>query len=412
MQTRDHRPWYLRVVAPVLVTVLAGAAGFWLGRQTQPPLPAPAWVPEWLRPAAAPLAAEQRPVRLLPPPATDLSVLRGPTASNVIADECSYFSRVPSRSDHWPWTEHPRRGFYRTIDSLGLRRAALLPAARPWPLVVLTGDSHLDGICSDEEVASAVAERRLRAAAATRGAVVLNAATGFFTFANYLGVAARYLRLAPEAFVVVVYGGNDFGAAVPLERELLGEEELGRSPEYWARLQAAEGLSLAGRSGAPSLWQALNQVASFADRPELAEQSLQLAVEYLTAIGELCAAQGTALLVAYLPPPLDVAPELVAPLYAPLVATLGLDVDDLRGTDRLADGLLERLGAAGVETLDLRPLLRAAQAPLFWVADEHLNVAGQRLVGEALAEALGRRWTDGAPRPAVESGATAQPRGW
>ena len=95
-------------------------------------------------------------------------------------------------------------------------------------------------------------------------------------------------------------------------------------------------------------------------------------------------------MVVYLPPAHDVDPEGIAPLYGPVLQVLGLKIEDVRRTDALADCFLARAGELGVETLDARPVLRASDDVLYWVEDEHLNVAGQRLLGEALAERLAR----------------------
>ena len=39
---------------------------------------------------------------------------------------------------------------------------------------------------------------------------VINNGVGFYCPLNYLGVIKKYLYLAPDIYIVIVYGGNDF----------------------------------------------------------------------------------------------------------------------------------------------------------------------------------------------------------
>lgn len=363
----------------------AGFAGGWNVRAAQDL----GLAPRWLEPAMDLPPAAQRPA-LLPtsPGASALTTLSGASGSSLTHDPASYFRRPDHRvSTSW-WDEHPDGEFTRHSSHLGLRLTGPLPVERPRPLIVLTGDSHMDGVCADHETAAAVAERALAARPATAGARVLNAATGMFTFPNYLGVAWRYLQLEPEAFVMVVYGGNDFGALEGFEAELAEAGPVERPPGYMERLAAAEALEVGGRPASPSLWQALNQIYLFAQVPGSLERAVERAVDHTAAIADLAEASGTRLLVVYLPPAHDVAPAKVAPLYVPLLETLELDADDVAATDRAATGYLAGLAERGVETLDARPLLRGREELLYWVADEHLDVTGQRILGEAIAERL------------------------
>ena len=187
---------------------------------------------------------------------------------------------------------------------------------------------------------------------------------------------------------VVVFGGNDFGALDSFEAELRGDPAPTRPTSYAERLAAVEELQIAGRPAGYSLWRALNQLVLFDAEPELTERALERAVAHLVEIDRLARERGTRFRTVYLPPAHDVRPELVRPLYAPLLEVLELDAEAVRATDALADRMLAELERRGVECLDARPALRARAEPLYWVADEHLNVLGHEVLGELLAERL------------------------
>ena len=91
----------------------------------------------------------------------------------------------------------------------------------------------------------------------------------------------------------------------------------------------------------------------------------------------------------YLPPPSRGQPELFGERVRAAVAATELGAEILETSDRVADGVLAWLAAEGVAALDLRPRFAASAEPLYWDTDLHLNVAGHRLVAEAVDEALG-----------------------
>ncbi|MEO0651173.1 MAG: SGNH/GDSL hydrolase family protein [Planctomycetota bacterium] len=343
-------------------------------------------VPAWLQPAAAPLEPAARPA-LLPPLPARLWTLDSLGDPGLVADRASYFSRRPGHTARWTWDEHPAGGFQRTIGPLGLRADAPLPATRPSPWVLLTGDSHVDGICDDSELASERLSQALVESGRPRAAVS-NAACAYYTLQNYLGVAARFARARPDVLVVVVYGGNDFGALVPLERELRGRSRPSRPRGYRIALLAAEAATAEGRPVADSVWQALNQVYSFARSPELVEPTLTLAWELTEAIRDTCEDHGVRLLVAYLPPAFEVQPDALHPAFGEACALLELGPADLRRSTELSSRYLDGLRARAIACVDVGPEFREAREPLYWRRDEHLNVAGQRLLAETLVAPL------------------------
>jgi hypothetical protein len=366
----------------LFVLALAGCAP-----EVADPNPSSATEPWWTPAMTDP---DVRPSRLAPLPAEPLPEADGKLGSTL--EECSlaYFRR-PAGQRRSRWREHPRTGFQRTHTFLGIRREFPLPDERPDPLVVLVGDSHVDGVVSDDEVCTHLLEQALADADPDAAPCVLNVGCGFYTFPNYLGTAVRFAALEPELFVVVVYGGNDFGSLLPMQRALDDLPPLEREPDYMTRLRAGLAVMTGERRGAASIWQDLNQVASFAANPETIEPTLELALDYTRAIDEVCESSGTDLLVVYLPPARSVGDEVVIGLQEPVLELLELTDEELGVTDRMADRYLERLESSGIATLDLRPAFAAADQSLYWMQDEHINIAGHALLADALFEGIRER---------------------
>lgn len=53
-------------------------------------------------------------------------------------------------------------------------------------------------------------------------------------------------------------------------------------------------------------------------------------------------------------------------------------------SDRIGDAWLAYCERLGVATVDLRPTFRESTVRLFWTTDVHIDLAGQRVVAQAL----------------------------
>ncbi|MEO0650636.1 MAG: SGNH/GDSL hydrolase family protein [Planctomycetota bacterium] len=358
---------------------------------SEPLDPRPPTSDGWYLPVLEELDPTDRPSLLLPLPEGGLAESREGAKRGVEPDEFAYFRRTVSLPQTWKWPEHPSGEFVRSFGLLGIRLVSPVPQVRPDPLWLLTGDSHVDGVVDDSEVMGALIQDQLRSSDVAEQAYVINAACGFYSFPNYLGIATRFLRLEPDVFVLVVYGGNDFGALLPMQAELEGRPRPMRPPGYRERIQAALKLTFEDREGGPSLWQGFNQLVAFAANPESVDPTLELALDYTRAIAELADEAGTRLLVAYLPPAHDVEQSQLHAIHTAVADALELDAEALAATDRLADRYLRRLAALSIESVDLRPAFLASDAPLYWIADEHINIEGHRLLAEVVLEAVERR---------------------
>ncbi len=281
-----------------------------------------------------------------------------------------------------PWRGHPDGKWRLRTNSLGLRNDVEPAAERPQLRVLLTGDSHVEGVGNNDEGLAYALERRL---SSDRTAEVLNAAKAGYSLYNHLGVLERFLELglAPDVFVIVFYGGNDFVDALPLHHYF------GRTvPPSDAATLAAD-VERFERFPSGAYWQAYRQLQYFARWPEEKRPAFDACVAVTGALAGLCDERGIQLVIVYLPAFLDAQPGRYDAPRAQIRAATGLTVEDECLGSRLAEHWIEAVRDLGIDVLDLRRPIAESRDTLYWPKDHHLNPAGHRLVAELLYARLG-----------------------
>ena len=291
--------------------------------------------------------------------------------------------RDPHDSGHRFFREHPAGGWRWRTNSRGFRGGAE-PAPTPPDLrVLVAGDSQTEGLCGDDETWASLLAARLREARPGESIEVWNAGMGGTNPYTYLGMLERHgPELSPDVFVAVFYGGNDLRAVMPMQRyfhrraSIPWREEREEVERRLAELP--RGLLFA------DLW----QPAYFHAAPEDAEVAVGIWAAIALEMRRRCDELGARLLLVYFPTPHDAQPDLFAGERARVRELLGDLELDLDQDERLADAWIALLAEHDLPVLDLRPALRAATEPLFWRSDYHLNLAGQRVVADALLPAF------------------------
>ena len=314
--------------------------------------------------------------------------LRG-GGNQVIYDPQAYYWEAPNIDRLKRFADHPLGSWHVRTNDLGFREADDVATRAPDLRVLITGDSHTAGVVPLEEMFGNVAEEQLARLAPTATVEILNGGKGGYSFYNYLGMLEKCLELDPDVFVLAAFGGNDFGGTVGTYRYF---NRL-RSPEPSRWMPEAKWVALRKRHTS-LVSQDLNQIVAFASRPEDLQLAEVAVCQILTAIRDLCAAEGIRFLYVYIPPCTDVQPQLVQAGLDDVVQGLELTPDDLRATDRLADRILGFLKAKGVETIDMRPDFRASSAPCYWLSDLHINTEGHRLTAQRLVAVLKQALVD------------------
>ena len=294
--------------------------------------------------------------------------------------------------------EHTPEVFHRVTNSLGLREDAEPIQPRPRLRVLVTGDSHTDGVCTNSESFANVLEAGLREQAKARAGQlnsgfdpdwieVLNAGRGCYSFCNYYGVLARFLELdlAPDVFVVAIYGGNDFEETLNPHYVVHGGQRPPGKALYLPQVRGAK------RLHAGALAQGLLAEKYFSVQPSQKEVAAASALEWFDRILELARSRDIEVVVAYIPPWLDAAPSLMRSGMEKVMANLELDPAALGASNEIATSVIGQLRARGVDVLDLRPQFSAAGEPAYWKADLHISLIGQRIVAEALEKRLAER---------------------
>jgi hypothetical protein len=281
---------------------------------------------------------------------------------------------------HWRrsrFGEHPDKGWLIHTSSLGLRNDAELADPAPSLRIVVTGDSHVEGVCSNAENLSNQLALRLRAAGA-EDAEVLNAGVGGYDIYNYVGVVEARAVFEPDLYIVIVYGGNDFQSTMYLQRF---HHERG-SPKRWPWRSRKLLKKRGDKTGILS--QELFQVLYFLNNPKDEEIVVQTATAACMEMARVADAAGARILFAYLPPPFTGQPELHAQEHDECVEVLGLPSGAVEVSDRIADAWLADLRERELAAVDLRPAFRATDERLYWRSDHHINVTAHALVAEVL----------------------------
>jgi hypothetical protein len=290
--------------------------------------------------------------------------------------------------------EYPGGEIEYVTNSRSLREDEEVRAEKPVLRVLVAGDSHTDGVCSNAESFANLTEkalvRRAQIEASSRGERfeprwidVLNAGKGTHSFFNYLGTLERNLDLDPDVFVVTVYGGNDFEE---LSWAWHGYGFDGPSPEGAARYRPQ--LVKAKRVHAQSLPQALMSLKFFAAYPREREIALRAATTVMERIQALCRERGIHLIVLYLPSRPEVEPENPDLSLPALLSAFELTPAALDTTRAMANQFLARIAELGIEAVDLRPAFLESKESPYWSWDWHINLVGHRLVAGALSQAL------------------------
>jgi lysophospholipase L1-like esterase len=275
--------------------------------------------------------------------------------------------------------EHPLGRWEITTNDVGFRGARDLRSDRPDLRILIAGDSHVFGVVPMNENVAPVLETRLTDRSPGLDVEVLNAALGGYSFYNYLGLIEKYHPLRPDVFVVVVYGGNDFGGVLSLTRYF---HRMPHQPGKQPVEQAIRDLPFRTRQGVVPQW--LRQIARFAHHPEDRRLSLHVGVACLLEAARICESAGIELLCVYLPAAMDVQPWIETNDAGEIGRELGIEDEDLAITGELGGAFLDEINVRGIRTIDLRGDFAAFEEPLFWRTDHHLNTNGHRRLAETL----------------------------
>jgi lysophospholipase L1-like esterase len=303
-------------------------------------------------------------------------------------DELSYMRHIPLRHDRVTMAEVPGGGWWMHTNALGMREDAEPLATKPDLRILVTGDSHTDGVCENHDSFPHVLQRELEQRHPGKTIEALNAGKGSFNFYNYLGQLEKFLDLKPDVFVVAVYGPNDFVEVLQPYHYFEGTDRGPGAAKYWPLVEKAIAIDRA--------WLAQDGLSLkyFQQYPDEIAVALRAAEETATDVQELCEAHGIQPVFVYLPGLLDTYrrsggkdPKLEG-LADRLYAAIEISQEDAAVHDRMGDEFLAFLAARKIPTLDVRTVFAGKAKRFYWLEDHHIDVDAQREIGMALAPIL------------------------
>ncbi|MFT7671592.1 MAG: lysophospholipase L1-like esterase [Planctomycetota bacterium] len=277
------------------------------------------------------------------------------------------------------FAEHPKGVLDVSTNGQGFRKNKGVRELAPDLRILVTGDSHTEGVVSNSELFTELLEAQLASNSSERSVEVLNAGKGGYSFYNYLGVLEKFASLKPDVFVVTVYGGNDFKESVRPRRYFT---ELSIGPALKKRFR--QPLAYAATEYHAIVSQFLSQVLMFVNSEEQEQIARAAGLELIEAIEELCQESGVQFVLVYLPPAHDVQKRYIESMVEGVQELFRFEPGALNKADELATELLAHSAELGIPSLDLRDSFREADEFLYWESDHHLNVRGHQWIAEQL----------------------------
>jgi hypothetical protein len=297
----------------------------------------------------------------------------------VMYDPHCYFRFRGNLKRKIPFAERPEGEWLFQTNSQGLREDTEIAAVKPELRVIVTGDSHTEGLCNNRESYPNVLETALGLRHPGHSVEVLNCAKSGYSFYNYLGMLERFLDLKPDVFVMGVYGGNDFIECTTLHHYFQRTDRPSCSVcDYDKLVQRYPDVT-------PNIFQqAYMQLVYFRHHPDERAVALEAACQVTAEVQRVCREHKIRLIVAYIPPFVDVQPKFLGHLLPESIELFAMKPDDLQITNRIVDDWLAYARGRGIECLDLRARIASEPLQLYWDRDHHLNLVGNRVVAESL----------------------------
>ena len=299
----------------------------------------------------------------------------------LVSDEILGHRHKPEVVRDFPWPEHKSGRIVMKTNNLGFRKDENTYPAKAQGMIriLVTGDSHIDGVVYNSESFPNMLESILNAAHSTPRFEVLNGGTGHYGPENYRSFLQKYAYLKPDVFVVVLYLGNDFLDVVKLVEARLANPPQ-RPGNYYSLLREAS----AQNDGAVA--QALDQIVYFKTFPHMKDEVLVLTESLLTEIQFSCRGQNIPFVLILLPTKLAIEWDDDKERLEGTRRILGLSKADLALNDELRRQLANWILQQGISFWDATEAMRSEKTSFFWNRDYHLNTDGHHFLAHGFYE--------------------------
>jgi len=296
------------------------------------------------------------------------------------ADSITGHFHKPHVIREFEWTEHPLGKIEMKTNNVGLRSDTDTGKKKDKNQfqVLITGDSHVDGVVNNNESIAYFLENGLNKLYPAIKHEALNAGNGYFGPQNYLGVYNKFLNYHPDVFVVIIYTGNDFLDAIRIEAEN-GRLNVPKRPNgYYDKLWEIDEL-YSGFTG-----QYLNQLKFFETFPNYLDTALLITQQNLLQIKKLCKKNQSSLLVVLLPTKIDTEPQTDESRIDEVFEIMNFNESHFQKNRKMVISLTIWLEENDITYIDLQETFKKSDKELFWKTDYHINVAGHKAIADKI----------------------------
>lgn len=307
----------------------------------------------------------------------------GSESNYYLADTIAGHIHQPNFQKEFKWPEHPKGIMIQKTNNMGFKKdtdTKIEKIANTFRVLV-TGDSHIDGVVyNSESYPNQLEELVNKNASDSLRYEFINAGAGYYGPQNYFGALKRFKELKPDMFIVTIYTGNDFLDAVRIENENGRLQVPERKDDYYYDLWAVDE-KYSGFTG-----QLMNQVKFFKKFPEFKITTISITQNYLTLIKEYCVENNIQLFIVLLPTKVDVEPKKDEARIKEVQEILKFTIEDIKINQALTQEMIKWLKANNLNYVDLHENWKenSIDEELFWKADYHLNHNGHRRIAEII----------------------------
>jgi lysophospholipase L1-like esterase len=303
-------------------------------------------------------------------------------SKDIVNSERDYYIFDPlaghiHKSNAWreyAWPEHKDGKIILKTNNLGFRSDVDTNIDKQGRIrILVTGDSHIDGVINNSESCCTILQNMLNQAADGQLYEVINSGTGYYFSRNYLGLIQKYLYLAPDVYIVILYGGNEFLKTC----SLIGCRK-SDNPGYYAKLREVRSFNPGGVA------QGLNQIYYFKNVPESMEICVKSATDDIYAIKQICELHNITLIVLLLPSKIEIEWSTDELSLNKSKELLELTDADLQKNLKILDKIASLLNNQQISYLNLFDYMKGKDHKLFWNKDYHLNDYGHKVIAETL----------------------------
>jgi len=255
------------------------------------------------------------------------------------------------------------------------------------PVVLLIGDSHMQGVVSTHENASAVLEGLLRDKGGYKQALVINGSCGMYSLYQYaLRVKTLAPLVKPDLIIIVAFIGNDFLELEDLSRPHLNDYCKEVLANRGSTSFVAGGVERFNKLALPEdvnalFNQGLNQSVYLMEHPEREDVIVKKARKCVRLLKSIAGQYDSSLLFVLLP-----SYDMVFPEQAMKMSAYARKATANRGNMCLLGHMKNILCEESCNVVNLLPVFIESRRPFLYAGDFHIWQEGHKLIADSIYE--------------------------